>query len=82
VGDERAQSVAVAVVAAVVAAVDVVNCIQTMKGKILSHSGKEKERMRAYQLKYLGTTPIPRFLVNAVAQIQRVRAYFREHKLG
>lgn len=45
-------------------------------------SGKEKVRMRAYQLKYLGTTPIPRFFVNTVAQIQRVRTYFREHKLG
>ena len=33
--------------------------------------------MRAYQLEYLGTTPIPRFLVDTVAQIQRIRAYFR-----
>ena len=41
--------------------------------------------MRAYQLEYLGwlgTTPIPRFLVDTVAQIQRVRTYFGEHKLG
>ena len=38
--------------------------------------------MRAYQLEYFGTTLIPRFLVDTVAQIQRVRTYFGEHKLG
>ena len=42
----------------------------------------EKVRMLAYQFEYLSTTPISCFLVNAVAQIQRVRTYFREHMSG